>query len=169
MGKSAILGFFQRRRRYRNGVKTALNSLLIGFPLDFTEKIWRVYPRIIESSLDTHQDDGENVKYVAVQIAIALIPYFIGQINDTEWKARVIEQMRRAKEEKPTEPFIIPGLSTLEPTAHGWALAGKFDIYLCDIMMSEIKGALAGKPANERLADRVANNFLRLGGRERCK
>jgi hypothetical protein len=150
-----------QRRRYRNGVKTALNSLLIGFPLDFTEKIWGAYPRI-ESSLATHQDNGENAEFVTVQIAIAVIPYFIEQINDTEWKARVIEQMRSAKDEKPTEPFIIPGLSTLEPNVHDWALAGKFDMYFCDILMSEIIGALAGKSADERRANRVANNFLRL-------
>jgi hypothetical protein len=150
-----------QRRRYRNEVKTALNSLLIGFPLDFTEQIWRVFPRI-ESSLATHQDNGENAEFVAVQIAIAVIPYFIEQINDPEWKARVIEQMRHIKDEKPTEPFIISGLCTLEPNARDWALAGKFDTYFLDIIMSEIIGALAGKPANERLADRVANNFLRL-------
>jgi hypothetical protein len=149
-----------QRRRYRNGVKAALNSLLIGFPLDVKDRMWGIYPKI-KSSLATHQDDGENAEFVAVQIVIAVMPYFIEQINDTEWKARVIEQIKRAKDEKPTELFIR-GLFTLEENTHDWALAGKFDMYLCDIMMSEIIGALAGKPADERRADRIADNFLRL-------
>ena len=147
------------RRRSRKAVRGAFNWLLSGFPDGFAESIWRRYPGI-ESDLPRLLEEGNGSALAAVQIVCAVVADFIEQSNDREGNARVLDQLKRAKDETPSDPFAR-GILRIESTAYHWALGGKFNMNFRDIMMSEIVGALAGIPKDERAANRISGYFLK--------
>lgn len=147
-----------RLRRYRKGIKVAFNWLLSGFPDGVAENAWRRYPGI-ERDLARHLEEGEGSEFVAVQIVSAVMTDMIEQSTDVEMKARVLEQLKRAKDEMPSDP-LARGILRIESTAYHWVLTGKFEMNFRDIMMSEIIGALVGTPHNERVANRIVAPLL---------
>jgi hypothetical protein len=148
-----------RRRRYRRAVKIDFGWLLSGFPNGFSEVLWQRHPGI-EADLPRHMALGEGSEMAALQIVSSVITHIIEQSDDLEWKHTVLDQLKCAKDQAPTDSFAS-GILRMESTAYHWALANKFDMTFRDIMMSEIIGALAGKSANERRGKRLSNYIFR--------
>ena len=149
------------RRRYHRAVKSAFDWMASGFPDGFAAKLWLRYPGI-DMALRDQLAQKTASELAALQIFSAVMTDTVERSSDVD-KLRVLNQLKCAKDEQPTDAAAL-GILRAESIAHHWALAGKFDMNLRDIMMGEIIGALGGIPANQRVANRISQSFLGATG-----
>jgi len=119
------------------------------------------YPGI-EMVLRDHLAQNTRSELSALQIFSAVMTDTIERSSDID-KARVLNQLKCAENEQPTDAAAL-GILRAASTAYHWALAGKFPMNFRDIMMGEIIGTLGGIPANQRMANRISQSFLKTTG-----
>jgi hypothetical protein len=122
------------RRRYRRAVKSAFDWMASGFPDGFAAKLWLRYPGI-DMALRDQLAQKTASELSTLQIFSAVMTDTVERSSDID-KLRVLNQLKCAKDEQPTDAVAL-GILRAESIAYHWALAGKFDMNFRDIMMAK--------------------------------
>jgi len=153
----AAMKFFARRK-FRKHVLTAIGFLTGDLSLSFQRRLLKAYPGIVKA-MDEAFYNCEASEKVAVRIA-AMVYSSIIELMPYNRRQNCLSQIQANVPTADADP-VVRTIRGMVNTAEIWARGRNLDESDCDILVSELLGALAGKSAQERSVDRILVPLVR--------